>query len=96
MKIKTKEKFNFLVDLTQMAQIIENFYGLDVEVRDADFNPAPYVADFHVVTPNGKTVVKYHVRVYTNETTWSIGGQEFVTSGDMRTLHELVNQERKK
>jgi len=62
-RILSKRNFLNVSDLAKLASAVSAFFGLEVIVEDADFDPSTTSADLRVITPNGKTVA-YMVLVF--------------------------------
>lgn len=78
--IKIKARIRNKVGMERIANMVSEFYKLDVVVEKADFNPDSSRADLKVITPSGETVVLFHMSIYRGEKHWSLGGQTFITA----------------
>lgn len=93
---KMNMKFNNQAGLLEIANVAAKFYGLDIHVDEADFNPDQDRADLKVVTPSGKVVAIFHLSIYRGEKHWSIRGQTFITSDHTSELSEIIAERRAK
>ena len=94
-RILSKRNFLNVSDLAKLASAVSAFFGLEVIVEDADFDPSTTSADLRVITPNGKTVAYYGASLHTGNKYWSLNTETFATWKSMAELNELRKKERK-
>lgn len=73
-------------ELRRFAEIVSEYYGLNVIIDEADFNPFNGRADFKILTPSGKVIALFHMSFYKDAKHWSFGGQTFIVSDQLDEL----------
>ena len=94
-KVTIKTKIRNKADMEKIAIMVADFYGLEVVVDRADFNPNTRRADLKVMSPTGKVVVLFHMSIYSNEANWSLGGQTFITADHCEEFTSKIWDSRK-
>jgi len=79
-----------------MAEMVSEFYGLDVILDPADFNPSSKNADLKIITPSGKVVGLFHMSFFSPWDHWTFGGQTFIISEQLEELSVKARELRKK
>ena len=77
-------------ELRMIAEVVSKYYGLDVLIDEADFNPYEGRVDMKILTPSGKIIVVFHMSFYKDANHWAFGGQTFVTGDHIKKLSKKV------
>ncbi len=78
--------------LREIAEMVSEFYGLDVILGPSISNPS-YV-DLKIITPSGKVVGLFCIFFHENQ--WLFGGQTFIISKHLEELRVKAYQLEKK
>ena len=79
-------------ELRKFAEVVSEFYGLDVLIDEGDFNPYEGRADMKVITPSGKVIALFHMSFYKDAKHWAFGGQTFVVGNQLDEVLKLVKK----
>lgn len=73
--------------LRKIAEMVSKFYGLDILIDGAVFDPYDGRVNMKILTPSGKVIVVFHMSFFSPWDHWTFAGQSCTLSQDY--LEEL-------